>query len=181
MQTASIMLAIAGDTGSVIPKYDVTAGEIALLQYIHGAGAVTDIEPTGEIKGRSNRVELARLREVYGHAKDSDGNLVINQLYPGAAARVFETFDELDLDGSLYKAGRAPSAKKSSAKDEPEADEAKPLDEMTKAELLTEAKRRNVEIVAGASKGEILADLQAAEVEEDDGIEDMEDANSPLG
>ena len=108
MQTANILLAIGGDRGNTVPKSRVSAAEIALLRAIHGDEAVFDIEPLdlpavdeeGEVL--TNRDELQRLKRVYQAAK-IDGKLVVELLYPGAAARVFETLDELGLPEEYFK------------------------------------------------------------------------------
>ena len=114
MKTANIMLGIGGGRDNTFPKYDVTAGEIAVLRAIHGEDAVFDVEPTdtdalNENGGpRTNRQELARLKAIYGAARDGSGARVVEGLYPGAAARVYEAFDELELPGEYFKAtGRA--------------------------------------------------------------------------
>lgn len=105
MQIAHILLAIGGDQGNTVPKLFVSAAEIGVLRAIHGEAAVTEIEPIGE-KEVSNRAELQRLRAIYGQARDADDNSIVEALFPGAAARVFETLDELELDESFYKAER---------------------------------------------------------------------------
>lgn len=107
MQTANIMLAIGGDRGNTVPKYAISVAEIALLRAIHGEDAVFDVEPLetpamDEGVVVSNRAELNRLRRVYD-AKDADGNRVVDQVYPGAAARVFETLDEIDMPDEYFK------------------------------------------------------------------------------
>lgn len=104
MQTATIMLALGGDQGNTIQKYGITPAEVAVLMRIHGDGAVFDIKPGGNVK-RSSREELARLRETYTR-NTPNGNVApeVDALFPGVAARVFETFDEMGLDGSLYAA-----------------------------------------------------------------------------
>lgn len=108
MQTANILLAIGGDKGNTVPKYRVSAAEIALLRAIHGDEAVFDVEPLdlpavdeeGEVL--TNRDELQRLKRAYQAAK-IDGKLVAEMLYPGAAARVFETLGELGLPEEYFK------------------------------------------------------------------------------
>jgi hypothetical protein len=105
MQTANILLALGGDTGNTVPKFGVTPAEVAVLQLIHGSEAVFDIMP-GEDVERTNREELQRLRFTYGKPEGSNEPSAVNVLFPGAAARVFESFDELDLDESFYKAER---------------------------------------------------------------------------
>lgn len=103
MQTATVLLALGGDTGNTVSKYGVTPAEAAVLQMIHGSDAVFDIAP-GEDVTRTNREELARLRFTYGKPEGSNERSAVDVLFPGAAARVFESFDELDLDESFYKA-----------------------------------------------------------------------------
>jgi len=103
MQTANIILDIGGDAGNQIPKSGITAAEIAVLIAIHGEAAVHDIEPAGSID-RSNRDELSRLHQVYGHAKDGEDRSIVGTLFPGAAARVFATLDELNLPDEFFKA-----------------------------------------------------------------------------
>ncbi|MCW4115668.1 hypothetical protein NPA31_011905 [Aurantimonas sp. MSK8Z-1] len=175
MQTASILLALGGDSGNTVPKYDVTAAEVALLMAIHGAQAVTEVEPKGDVK-RSNREELRRLHSVYDKARDNANQCYVDQLFPGAAARVFESFDELELPPELYKAQTRVSPD-STAASAPAAGKA--LGDMTKAELLDEAKRRGVDVQTSDSKAEILAALQGgAGTDPEDGVEDMSDGSA---
>lgn len=123
LQTANFLLALGGDIGNTVPKFGVTAGEIAVLQAIHGADAIHDLEPAGEVE-RSHREEIERLRSVYGGATDGEGQRVIDQVYPGRGARVVETIDELGLAPEQFKAKERVEAppvekpvKKSRAKD----------------------------------------------------------------
>lgn len=119
MQIANITVALWGDAGgTTVPMYDVTVSEIAVLMALHGNGAVFDIEPTGEIE-RTDRDEIRRLHETYARARmmGSDGSdvSVLGTLFPGAAARAFRSFDELELDPSAFKATArmtAPTEKK---------------------------------------------------------------------
>jgi hypothetical protein len=124
MQTANVLVNIGGDSGNQVPK-EVTAAEIAVLLAIHGDEAVQDISPLGDVD-RTNRDELARLRGTYGRATDGDGNRIIDRLFPGAGARVFETLDELGLPEKMYKAltratAPAPVAAVEAVADEPAA------------------------------------------------------------
>ncbi len=123
MQTAHILLLLAGDPGNTVPKRDITAAEIAVLRVIHGAEAVQDIEPADDVD-RSNRDELVRLREIYGKAERD--KCPVERLYPGAAARVFEDLAELDIPEDFYKAqarvkAPAPSPKAKPGKSKPKA------------------------------------------------------------
>lgn len=115
MQTANILLALAGDTGNTVPKHGVTAAEVAVLRIIHGDDSVSDIEVIGvaldDGKPRTHRAERARLSELYGRQIEGRwSSPAVEALFPGAAARVFETFDEMELPEELFKAERAPRA-----------------------------------------------------------------------
>lgn len=103
MQTANIMLHVGGDSGTIVPKYAVTVSEIAVLLAIHGAGSVSEIEPTEDVS-RSHREEITRLHEIYtrpGSNGKPEGAVV--DMFPGAAARAFMSFDELEIDSSFFK------------------------------------------------------------------------------
>lgn len=102
MDIANITLSLGGDDGNTVPKFGVTAAEIAVLRTIHGEASVKDVEPSGEIS-RSNRAERQRLVDVYGQARFGNDKPVVETLFPGVAARVFERIDELDLDESFFK------------------------------------------------------------------------------
>lgn len=160
MQTANILLALGDDAGNTVPKYRVTAAEIAVLRSIHGESAVFDVEPTGTVN-IANRAELSRLRQVYGKAVGQDGERIVDALFPGAAARVFETLDEIDLPEEFYKADRrvAPASTPAAEKD---------VDDMTKAELVAFAKTNDIDIDASDNKAEVLAAIKAATAPEAD-------------
>lgn len=103
MQTANVLLSLGGDHGNQVMKHDVTASEIAVLRAIHGDDAVKDIEPGKDVK-RSNRDERARLLGTYGAAKSEEGKPIVEGMFPGVAARVFDTLAELELPDSFFKA-----------------------------------------------------------------------------
>lgn len=107
MQTANVMLELGGDSGTTVPKYGITASEIAVLRAIHGPSSVTDIEPTDDVE-RTDRAEVARLHEIYGRAKrpgvSGSDEAVVASLFPGAAARAYQTLNELDIPDEFYKA-----------------------------------------------------------------------------
>jgi hypothetical protein len=111
MQTANILVALGGDINNTVPRYGVTAAEIAMLQAIHGHDSVIDVEPAEDIE-ISQREERARLKHLYGNARTNDGTAHIDRLYPGAAARVFETLDELELTPEQFKATERAAAGK---------------------------------------------------------------------
>jgi hypothetical protein len=103
MQTAHCLLSLGGDHGNQVMKHDCTVSEIAVLRAIHGDEAVRDVEPGKDVK-RSNRDERARLISVYGAAKSEEGKPIVESMFPGVAARMFDTLAELDLPDSFYKA-----------------------------------------------------------------------------
>lgn len=107
MQTANILLALGGDTGNTVPKFQVTAAEIAVLRALHGDEAVFEIEPIEEEIEVSRRDEIARLNGIYGQARIDDGSgnkvSVIAALYPGAAAPVFTALDDLEIPEVFFK------------------------------------------------------------------------------
>lgn len=95
MQLANIMLALAGDPGQVIPKFNVTPSEVAVLRVIHGSDAVNDITIVGDVN-RTHRTEHERLTLTYGRGINGEiRSPAVDRLFPGAAAKLFDTFDEL--------------------------------------------------------------------------------------
>jgi len=115
MKLYNAMLAVGGGRDHTFPLSNpVTAAEIVVLRALHGDDAVFDIEPaknvaTGE-DGRPTTVRALRadLRLRYQSAHDRDGNVVFDQLFPGANAPIPLTIDELGLPDDLFKAlGRA--------------------------------------------------------------------------
>jgi hypothetical protein len=194
MQTAHILLALGGDSGNTVPKRNVTAAEIAVLIAIHGNQAVTEIEPAGEIN-QSNRAELNRLRQTYGRATDADNHSIVGQLFPGAAARVFETLDELEIPDAFYKPLSRASAKSlfggkgDHDKDGAAGGAAAPVPALEGLEALTIAKlkelaaEKNIDLGDATKKADIIAAIEAAkpvetEVEEPDDVSDMDEAKS---
>lgn len=107
MEYANCIVKLAGEADNTVPKYGVTAAEIAVLLAIHGPDSVYDIEPIAAPKDEDgktikvkNRDELVRLRETYS---SQNSRPVVESLYPGSAARVHETIEELDLPDELFK------------------------------------------------------------------------------
>jgi hypothetical protein len=194
MQIATITLLLGGDAGNTVQKFDVTPSEIAVLRVIHGDDAVNEIYPTGEIT-RTNRAERQRLMERYGR-NQPNGQFsapAIDMLFPGVAARMFDTLDELELDESFFKADTRVASKPAKAAPTPEpveqeeAPAPKSYSAMKKQELLELAAARGVEVSESDKKDEIVAALQQADEtpdetapteeadEEDDGIGEMDD------
>lgn len=161
MDTCTIMLALAGDSGNTVEKYHVTPAEIAVLRVIHGDDAVTDIKKTGTVE-RSNKEELARLHAKYSRADEKgipDPSSPVLMLFPGAAARVFHGLDELDIPDAFFKAEKRATPARSESK----ADETpKSLNDMTKGELIDFAEANDIEVNAKDKKDEILKTIKAA-------------------
>jgi len=194
MDTATITLLLGGHAGNSIQKFGVTAGEIAVLQLIHGNESVRDVEWTGDIQ-RSHRAEIERLHNVYG-ANDGNGRAVskaVASLFPGAAARVFEKLTELELDGEFVKSLGPVEEKKAPAPAEQPANDVEDLSKLTKVQLLQLASERSVDVSQNDNKAEIIKALETARAErirkineqlhpeqaddEDDGVgDDMPDA-----
>lgn len=198
MQIANISLALGGDTGNVIQKYAVTAAEIAVLKAIHGDDAVSNVRPTGEVT-ISHRNERARLFDLYGRAMDGTQRSIVETLYPGAAARVFERLDELELDENAFAATGRASAETAAANMPQESREAPPATPApviaTKPQKpLTPAQVKAAKVAeTKAAKAEALAAKDAppapvappAAVEDNeaeaDGIGDMSDEHAEDG
>jgi|SRR5436190_16208900 len=64
MQTLNAMVALTGDRNNMVWKMDLSPAEVLLLQSLHGADAVLQIEPTGDVK-REPHEEITRLKELY--------------------------------------------------------------------------------------------------------------------
>lgn len=95
MELANCMVALGGDTGQMVPKYHVSPSEVAVLRFIHGDDAVSEIQVVATVD-RSGPADRARLHQVYGRY-DGNGYMspAVNTLFPGVAARLYERFDEL--------------------------------------------------------------------------------------
>lgn len=64
MQTLNALVAITGDRNNMVWKIGLTPAEVLLLQGLHGADSVLQIEPSGEV-AREPLEEVARLKEQY--------------------------------------------------------------------------------------------------------------------
>ena len=107
MDLVNCEIANGGDRGNTVVRFGVTAAELAVLIALHGEDAVFNIEPAGKID-RRNREERERLRFAYGATRvrgddEIDAKSVVELLYPGAAARVHEELDELEIPEHLFK------------------------------------------------------------------------------
>lgn len=214
METANIMLNIGGEGSAVIAKYGVTPAEVAVLRVLHGDDAVSDIdvligEAVNENGGaRTHRQEIARLNEVYSRPQPEGGKRApaVDMLFPGAAARVFEAFEELELPAELFKPTERATAKPKQDPLDHDGDgrkggvknDAEGLAGMTITALKTLADERNIDLGGATKKADIIARIEAVEAGgksettneaeaseneagEDDGIGDMDDRKDVFG
>lgn len=185
LQTANILLALAGNKGETVPKYGVTAAEVAVLRLIHGDQSVYDIEVTGSVP-RTHRQEIGRLTELYGR-QEGERRVApaVSALYPGAAARVFETFEELELDDDFYVAAtRRVATPEPAARPAAQAasEDDKALDDMTLRELQAYAEKAGIDLVGVTKKADVLeaiklhvANAGEPDDEADDEVQEMDD------
>lgn len=96
MELATCMVALGGDIGQTVEKYNVTPSEVAVLRVIHGNDAVFDIRPHSK-SNRTSAFERARLISEYGRGMDGEIRcLAVERLFPGVAARLFDSFSEIE-------------------------------------------------------------------------------------
>ena len=191
METANILLDVGSDGTNILSKSLVTPAEVAVLRVIHGDDAVNEIEVlAGDAmeggKPRTHRQEIARLMDIYGRPTPEGGReaRAVTALFPGAAARVFETFEELELPDDHFKTEtRSTAAKpKKAAKPSPldHDGDGEPggmvLSGMTIPALKTLADAENVDLEGATKKDDIIAKIEASRVvEADAGEGDAED------
>ena len=188
MDTANALVALGGDRGNSVPKYDLTPAEILVLQVVHGEDAVYDIVPLDEQVERTHKSELERLFRTYGRAQP-DGTKsapAVQQLFPGAAARVPTTLSELELAEDFFKAvtrvkphpldhdgdGKPGGSKKGSQSTV--AQGARKKRQSAAAKAKEEAAAKAAAEAEQKAKEEAVAKAQA-EADDSDGIEDMDD------
>lgn len=204
MDLLHIVLALGGDAGNTVSKFNVTPAEIAVLRVLHGDDAVSEINVVGSVE-RTDREERARLMERYGtHHEGRVRAVSVETLFPGAAARVFHKIDELDIPEQFFVAtGR--KGGKTIADLEPDSAEAKNAATVAKADKAAAdatadkavaaavkaegkpkketAKEKKAREKAEAEKAAQAAAAAAAEGEGDEaGIgEEMDDKNKLFG
>jgi hypothetical protein len=153
MQLANCFVALGGDTLNTVPKYGITPAEAAVLDHIHGRGAVHDVTL---VEGAAPAVATLRglLRARYGSAKDGDGRQLVGSLFGGTLAAFPQTFAEVEIEVSS-----APAAADAAV--------SKALEDMTVAELRARAVATGVD-PTGIKKAELLAVLVGATDEPDE-------------
>lgn len=191
METADIMLCLGGDTGNTVPKFGVTASEIAVLRHIHGEEAVFDVRPLDTALNISQREERERLRERYGRMEgDRRISPAVEALFPGAASPMFTRIADLGLPEEFFKAEKRLRARETEPEEEASgamsAEPAKPPARSRKAAAKKVEKEAIVAVKAaeklspddenyGAGANEPAASEEAAE---DDGIGEMGDGQN---
>src|SRR5688572_11459997 len=101
MQTANCMVALGGDPGNTVPKYNITVAEMVLLRHIHGERAVFDIVPTGVVQV-SDIAECQRLADVF--ARPEGVTNPVATVYPGARPTIHHSLEEAGFEADLFKA-----------------------------------------------------------------------------
>lgn len=111
MQTLNAMVAITGDRNNMVWKRGLTPAEILLLQQLHGADSVLQIEPTGEER-REPSEEITRLKELYPlhHARIQN----IWRDFPGPAFPL--QIEQIGLNSALLRPAESAAPYKVSAK-----------------------------------------------------------------
>lgn len=111
MQTLNAMVALTGDRNNMIWKIGITPAEILLLQALHGADAVMQIEPTGDVR-REPLAELTRLKELYPLHHERVQNIWRDFPGPSFPMRV----DQLGINSALLRSAEAAAPYEVSAK-----------------------------------------------------------------
>ena len=111
MQTLNAMVALTGDRNNMVWKTDLTPAEILLLQALHGADAVVQIEPTGDEK-REPSQEIQRLKELYPLHQERIQNIWRDFPGPAFPSRI----DALGINPALLKPAEAAAKFQVSAK-----------------------------------------------------------------
>ena len=111
MQTLNAMVALTGDRNNMVWKTGVTPAEVLLLQSLHGADAVLQIEPVGDER-REPQEEIARLKLAYPLHHERVQNIWRD--FPGPAFPM--RIDALGINPALLKAAEAAAPYAVSAK-----------------------------------------------------------------
>lgn len=195
MQTLNCLLALGGDIGNTVPKYNITPAEVAVLREIHGADAVSEIQVIGSIE-RSHREERVRLDEIYAKVMPNGQRISpeVQRLFPGAAARVFVTIDELGLPDDLFKAERrrvpAPAVAdpldhdqdgKKGGSVSKAARAGKGVDGMTLPQLKAYAEENGIDLGGATKKADVLAAVKAASAADEGSEPEADDTSEDDG
>lgn len=109
MQTANLLLNLAGSRDQQVQKFGVTPPEAALLMALHGGDALSDIEIIGE-RETSSAEERERLAAIYSRLVPGGGDRgpgracpELDALFPGLRAKLPEEFADLGFHESMFK------------------------------------------------------------------------------
>jgi hypothetical protein len=111
MQTPNALAAITGDRNNMVWKMGLTAAEVLLLQQLHGADAVLQIEPSGEVD-RVPQAEITRLKELYPLHHERIQNIWRD--FPGPAFPL--NLEGIGINSALLKPAESAAPYKVSAK-----------------------------------------------------------------
>jgi hypothetical protein len=111
MQTLNAMVALTGDRNNMVWKTGLSPAEVLLLQSLHGADAVLQIEPTGDVK-REPHEEIERLKEAYPLHRERIQNIWRD--FPGTAFP--SRIDALGINPALLRPAEASAKYQVSAK-----------------------------------------------------------------
>lgn len=157
MQTANVLLALGGKRGETVPKYAVTPAELLVLQHLHGADAVYDIEVQTATVERTARQEIERLRAFYSYR---NGERVLSPaveaLFPGVGASVPKEFADLELPEELFAVAERRVAP-TTGKAEPGS-----FDAMSANELRTYAEKNGIDVDGLNRKADLLEAVKLA-------------------
>lgn len=97
MQLLNALVALTGDRNNMVPKHGITPAEILLLQQLHGADSVLQIEPVGDVE-RTPLAEIERLKMLYPQKQ------LIQDIWRDWPADRFPVrLDQLTLNPALLK------------------------------------------------------------------------------
>jgi len=102
MQTLNALVAITGDRNNMVWKIGLTPAEVLLLQGLHGADSVLQIEPSGHVN-RTPHEEIARLRAEYPLYQERVQNIWRD--FPGPAFPL--NLEAIGLNPALLKPAEA--------------------------------------------------------------------------
>jgi hypothetical protein len=111
MQTLNAMVALTGDRNNMVWKTDMSPAEVLLLQALHGADAVLQIEPVGDVK-REPHEEIERLKELYPLHRERIQNIWRDFPGPAFPSRI----DTLGINPALLRPAEAAAKFQVSAK-----------------------------------------------------------------
>jgi len=111
MQTLNAMVALTGDRNNMVWKTGMSPAEVLLLQSLHGADAVLQIEPVGDVK-REPQEEIERLKELYPLHRERIQNIWRDFPGPAFPSRI----DTLGINPALLRPAEAAAKFQVSAK-----------------------------------------------------------------